>query len=253
VTVSILPIPLGIGQNIGVSAKSAKSAKSANSATSVKRDSLSVGLATGVAGLAFGAVAVADHFSVLQACVLSLVLFSGASQFSLVGVMSSGGSALSAIITGAFLGSRNGLYGVRMAGILKLSGWRKAVAAQITIDESTGLAISRKDEEEQRTAFWYTGFGVYIFWNLFTLVGAMSAKAIGNTSAWGLDVVSPAIFCAVLVPRIFGADGSSKRGGRTLYAALLAFVWALSVTEWVPAGTPIITSVVIAVLLGWRA
>jgi predicted branched-subunit amino acid permease len=179
---------------------------------SVKRDSLSVGLAVGAAGVAFGAVAVADHFSVAQACFLSFVLFSGASQFSLVAVMSSGGSPLSAILTGTFLGGRNGLYGVRMSQILKLKGAKRALAAQLTIDESTGVAIAQGNEADQRTAFWYTGFGVFIFWNLFTLLGALGAKAIGDTSAWGLDVASPAIFCAVLYPRgTLSSDRSPSR------------------------------------------
>lgn len=211
---------------------------------SVKRDSLSVGLAVGAAGVAFGAVAVADHFSVAQACFLSFVLFSGASQFSLVAVMSSGGSPLSAILTGTFLGGRNGLYGVRMSQILKLKGAKRALAAQLTIDESTGVAISQGNEADQRTAFWYTGFGVFIFWNLFTLLGALGAKAIGDTSAWGLDVASPAIFCAVLYPRL--------KERSLLIAALLAFIWALSVTGFVPAGVPIISTVVIAAILGWK-
>ena len=211
---------------------------------SVKRDSLSVGLAVGAAGVAFGAVAVADHFTVAQACFLSLVLFSGASQFSLVAVMSAGGSALSAIVTGTFLGGRNGLYGVRMAQILKLKGFKRALAAQITIDESTGVAIAQSELEDQKTAFWYTGFGVYVFWNLFTLIGALGAKAIGDTSAWGLDVASPAIFCAVLFPRL--------KERKLLIASVLAFVWALSITELVPAGVPIISTVVIAALVGWK-
>ena len=211
---------------------------------SVKRDSLSVGLAVGAAGAAFGAVAVAGHFTVAQACVLSLVLFSGASQFSLVAVMSAGGSAFSAIVTGAFLGGRNGLYGVRMAQILKLKGAKRALAAQITIDESTGVAIAQKTLEDQKTAFWYTGFGVFIFWNLFTLIGALGAKAIGDTSAWGLDVASPAIFCAVLFPRL--------KERKMLIASVLAFIWALSITEFVPAGVPIISTVFIAAIVGWN-
>ena len=211
---------------------------------SVQRDSLSVGLAVGAAGVAFGAVAVADHFTVAQACFLSFVLFSGASQFSLVAVMSSGGSALSAIVTGTFLGSRNGLYGVRMAQILKLKGAKRALAAQITIDESTGVAIAQSNPKDQRTAFWYTGFGVFIFWNLSTLIGAMGAKSIGDTSAWGLDVASPAIFCAVLYPRL--------KERKLLLASALSFIWALSITEFVPAGVPIISTVVIAAIVGWK-
>ena len=211
---------------------------------SVQRDSLSVGLAVGAAGIAFGAVAVADHFTVAQACFLSLVLFSGASQFSLVAVMSAGGSPLSAIVTGTFLGGRNGLYGVRMAQILKLKGLKRAVAAHVTIDESTGVAIAQESLEDQRTAFWYTGFGVFFFWNLFTLIGALGAKAIGDTSAWGLDVASPAIFCAVLFPRL--------KERKLFIAGVLSFIWALSITQFVPAGVPIISTVVIAAIIGWK-
>ena len=211
---------------------------------SVQRDSLSVGLAVGAAGIAFGAVAVADHFTVAQACFLSLVLFSGASQFSLVAVMSAGGSPLSAIVTGTFLGGRNGLYGVRMAQILKLKGLKRAVAAHVTIDESTGVAIAQESLEDQRTAFWYTGFGVFFFWNLFTLIGALGAKAIGDTSAWGLDVASPAIFCAVLFPRL--------KERKLLIAGVLSFIWALSITQFVSAGVPIISTVVIAAIIGWK-
>ncbi len=211
---------------------------------SVQRDSLSVGLAVGAAGVAFGAVAVADHFTVAQACFLSLVLFSGASQFSLVAVMSAGGSPLSAIVTGTFLGGRNGLYGVRMAQILKLKGLKRAVAAHVTIDESTGVAIAQESLEDQRTAFWYTGFGVFFFWNLFTLIGALGAKAIGDTSAWGLDVASPAIFCAVLFPRL--------KERKLFIAGVLSFIWALSITQFVPAGVPIISTVVIAAIIGWK-
>lgn len=211
---------------------------------SVKRDSLAVGVAVGAAGAAFGAVSVSDHFSILQTCILSLVLFSGASQFALVGIIGSGGSALGAIATGAFLGTRNGLYGIRMAALLQNRGWRKLVAAQITIDESTGMAIAQSDAATARTAFWYTGFGVYFFWNLFTLLGALGAKALGNAAAWGLDVASPAIFVAVLWPRLL------KRS--TKLAAVFAAVWALSLTSFLPVGTPILTTVIIAVIAGWK-
>ena len=211
---------------------------------SVKRDSLAVGVAVGAAGAAFGAVSVSDHFSILQTCLLSLVLFSGASQFALVGIIGNGGSPLGAIATGAFLGTRNGLYGIRMAALLNNRGWRKILAAQITIDESTGMAIAQSDEPSAKTAFWYTGFGVYFFWNLFTLLGALGAKSLGNAAAWGLDVASPAIFVAVLMPRL------AARSARL--AALCAAVWALSLTHFLPVGTPILTTVVIAVIAGWR-
>ena len=153
----------------------------------VKRDSFSVAFTVGAYGSAFGAAAVANHFSILQACLLSLLLFSGASQFAVIGVLGAGGSAVSAIATASLLGVRNGLYALRLAPILKLRGWRKLVGAQITIDESTGVALSQSDIEDMRKGFWYTGVGVFIFWNFFTVLGAVGAKAIGNPSAWGLE------------------------------------------------------------------
>jgi predicted branched-subunit amino acid permease len=220
---------MGLRQNVGVS---------------VKRDSLGVGISVGAAGVAFGSVAVAGHFSVAQACVLSLLLFSGASQFALVGVMSSGGSPLAAILTGTFLGSRNGLYGTRMASILKNRGWRRVAAAQITIDESTGMAIAQEEIDQQHTAFWYTGIAVFFFWNICTFLGAVGAKAIGDTAAWGLDVVSPVVFIAVLWPRLTTRN--------LKLAALAAFTWALCITEVVPSGVPILTTVAIAVVVGWK-
>ena len=131
----------------------------------VLRDSLAVAIPVGTYGAAFGAASIASGFSVFQTCLLSLLLFSGASQFAVVGVMGAGGSALSAIATGSLLGLRNGLYGLRMAPLLKLRGAKKVIGAQITIDESTGVALNQEARGRQASAygFWATGIGVYIF------------------------------------------------------------------------------------------
>ena len=81
-------------------------------ASTTLRDSLSVSLTVGAYGVAFGAAAVANGFTVLQSCLLSLLTFSGASQFAVIGVLGAGGSALSGIATASLLGVRNALYGV---------------------------------------------------------------------------------------------------------------------------------------------
>jgi len=128
--------------------------------------SLSVSLTVGAYGIAFGAASVAAGFSVLQSCLLSLLTFTGASQFAVVGVLGAGGSALSGIATATLLGVRNTLYGLRMAPLLNVKGLRRVFAAQITIDESTGVALSqeRLGVKEARQGFWLTGIGVFIFW-----------------------------------------------------------------------------------------
>ena len=208
------------------------------------RDSLSVSITVGVYGIAFGAAAVEADLSVLQACVLSLLTFTGASQFAVVGVLGAGGSALRAVTAASLLGVRNSFYGLRMAPILQVRGAKRLAAAQITIDESIGVALAQKDEAEMRRGFWYTGFGVFIFWNLFTLAGALGAQAIGDPSAWGLDAAVPAAFLGLLWPRL------SDRKSWVL--AGFAILLALSLTPFVPAGIPIISCTLLAIIIGWR-
>ena len=208
--------------------------------------SLSVSLTVGAYGLAFGAASVAAGFSVLQSCLLSLLTFSGASQFAVVGVIGSGGSALSGITTAGLLGIRNMLYGLRMAPVIKAKGFMKIVAAQVTIDESTGVALSqeRLGQREMRQGFWLTGIGVYLFWNLFTLAGALGAEAMGNPAAWGLDAAVPAAFLGLLWPRL---ERNTDRG-----LAICAIALSLALTPLVAAGVPIISTAILAVIFGWR-
>ncbi len=210
------------------------------------RDSLSVSFTVGAYGVAFGAAAVANGFSVLQSCLLSLLTFSGASQFAVIGVIGAGGSAISGIATASLLGFRNGLYGVLMAPILKVRGFKRLVAAHITIDESTGVSLSQeaRGPEAMREGFWLTGFGVFIFWNLFTLAGALGAKAMGDPSAWGLDAAVPAAFLGLVWPRLKSSTD------KTL--AIIAAVFAIATTPFLPAGLPIIGTAVIAVIMGLR-
>jgi predicted branched-subunit amino acid permease len=209
--------------------------------------SLSVSFTVGLYGIAFGAAGIAAGFSLLQTCLLSLLTFSGASQFAVVGVMGAGGSAISAISTASLLGVRNSLYGLRLAPLLKLKGLKRVVGAQITIDESTGVALGQSDlgEDAMRQGFWLTGISVYIFWNFFTVVGALGAQAMGDPAAWGLDAAVPAAFLGLVWPRL------TNKLERTL--ALSAMLLALVMTPFVAAGVPIISTALLAVAFGWKA
>ena len=208
--------------------------------------SLSVSFAVGLYGVAFGAAGITAGFSILQTCLLSLLAFSGASQFAVVGVMGAGGTALSGIATASLLGIRNTLYGLRMAPLLQVRGWKKVVAAQITIDESTAVAIGQEDlgPAAMRQGFWLTGIGVYVLWNFFTLLGALGAQAMGNPSSWGLDAAVPAAFLGLVWPRLLG------RFERTL--AITALLLAILLTPYIPAGLPIIFTALLAVIFGWK-
>ena len=210
----------------------------------VDRTSLSVAFTVGLYGAAFGAAGVTAGFSILQTCLLSLLLFSGASQFAVVGIMGAGGSAISAIATATLLGFRNSLYGIQMAPILKVFGIKRILSAQITIDESTAVATMQENDSDRRRGFYVTGIGVYVFWNLFTYLGALGASAIGDPAAWGLDAAVPAAFAGLVWPRI------KKKREFLITAAAIAL--ALLLTPIAPAGVPIITTVLLAVIFGWK-
>lgn len=210
----------------------------------VDRTALSVAFTVGLYGAAFGAAGVTAGFSILQTCLLSLLLFSGASQFAVVGIMGAGGAAISAIATATLLGFRNALYGLQMAPILRVNGIRRILSAQITIDESTAVATLQENDSDKRRGFYITGIGVYIFWNIFTYLGALGASTIGDPAVWGLDAAVPAAFCGLVWPRL--------KNKKQFIISASAIALALLLTPIAPAGVPIITTVLLAVIFGWK-
>ena len=158
--------------------------------------------------------------------------------------MGAGGSAISAIATATLLGFRNALYGLQMAPILKVTGLKRILSAQITIDESTAVSTLQENDVDRKRGFYLTGIGVYVFWNLFTYLGALGASAIGDPAVWGLDAAVPAAFCGLVWPRL--------KDKKQFLISALAIVLALSLTPITAAGIPIITTVLLAIIFGWK-
>jgi predicted branched-subunit amino acid permease len=204
----------------------------------ILRDALSIAVATGVYGLTFGAISVAAGFSVWQTCALSLLMFSGASQYAFVALATSGATAA---LTATLLGVRNALYGLRLSELLPTAGYRRFFTAQLVIDESTAMALGREEEgpEASRLAFWSTGLAIYVLWNAATLIGAIAAGTLPDPKSYGLDAVAPAAFLALLAPRL--------RSRGPLALAILAAVVALIVTPFVPAGVAVLAAAAVAV------
>ncbi|MBI5160633.1 MAG: AzlC family ABC transporter permease [Micrococcales bacterium] len=210
----------------------------------VWRAALSVALATAAYGVSFGALATASGLSVAQACVLSLVLFSGGSQFAIVGVIAAGGVGAggAAIAGAALLGVRNLFYSVRMSPIIGPGSWRRIAAAHLTIDESTAVGTAQPTPSLQRLGFWVTGLGVFLGWNATTLVGALLGDLLGDVRGFGLDAAASAAFLGLLWPRL--------RQRQALAVACASAVIAVVAVPWLPVGVPVLITVVVAVLVG---
>lgn len=205
-------------------------------------DSLGVGIATGLYGVSFGAVATASGLDVWQACVLSLLVFTGASQFAFAGVLAAGGAPVTGAATAVLLGSRNAFYGVALAPRLQVRGWRRLLTAHLVIDESTAMGLGQVDDRRTRLAFRVTGLSVFVLWNLMTLVGAVAGEALGDPRTFGLDAAVGAAFLALLWPRL---TAWPQR-----LVAVAGAAAATGLVPWTAAGVPVIVGGAVAVVLG---
>ncbi len=214
-------------------------------ARSIVRDGIAVGIATGAYGLSFGAISVASGLDVWQTCALSLLMFTGASQFALVGVIGAGGNPLFGALSGLLLGTRNTLYGLKVSPLVAWRGPRRALAAHLVIDESTAMTVTRSTREHARAGFLSTGLAVFALWNLATLAGALAGDSFGDPRAYGLDAAVGGAFLGLLWPRL--------RTSRNRLAAVLGAALALSLVPFTPAGVPVLAASVVALGMALRA
>lgn len=208
------------------------------------RSGWAVGIATAVYGISFGALSTASGLDIWQTCVLSLVMFSGGSQFALIGVLASGGAAAggTAIISAALLGVRNSFYALRLSRIIGPGFWKRSAATQLTIDESTAVAIAQTEPRAQRIGFWVTGLVVYIGWNIMTLAGALLGDLIGDVKAYGLDAAAAAAFLGLLWPRL--------KARQTQAVAVAGGFVATLLTPFLTPGLPVLAAAAVAIVVG---
>ena len=211
--------------------------------SAVVRDALGVGVAVGLSGFAFGVTSAGGGLTVLQTCALSLLVFTGASQFALVGALAAGGNPLTAAAGAFFLGVRNAFYGLRLSQLLALPRVVRPFAAQWVIDETTAVALAQPTRRSVRIGFAVTGLSLYVLWNLTTLLGALGAEAIGDTDVWGLDAAGPAVFLALLAPMLKTVTERAVAG--------FAVVLGLGLLPVRPAGVPVLAAALAAPAVLW--
>ncbi len=209
----------------------------------IVRAAVGLGLYAGAFGMAYGAVAIAAGLSVAQAMVLSLVMFSGASQFAFAGVVAAGGNPFAAIAAALLLGVRNAFYGVPMSAILSPHGWRRLATAQFVIDETTAMSIGQPSRPAQRYAFWVSGVILFCCWQMGSLTGAVLGRAI-DPATFGLEAAAPAVYLALMWP------GLRQRSARLV--GLAGAGLALALVPFAPPGVPVLAAAAVALVAGLR-
>jgi predicted branched-subunit amino acid permease len=207
--------------------------------------SLGVAAAVSLYGISFGALAVASGLDFWQTQVLSLFMFSGGSQFAVIGLVAAGTPGLSVITAAGLLGVRNGLYAVRMSSVVGPGLWKRLLAGHWTIDESTAVAIAQTEPRAQRVGFWLTGAAIFVGWNAMTAAGAILGDALGDPRTWGLDAAAAAAFLGLLWPRIQSRQPVAV-------AAVAAVITVLTVPT-APAGLPVLIAATAGIVMALLA
>jgi 4-azaleucine resistance transporter AzlC len=209
---------------------------------SIVSAAVTMAAALSVIGFVFGVGAVAAGASIVQTCLMSVLVFTGASQFSAVSVVASGGSTGAALGGAMLLAARNTVYGLAMSRHLGGSLPKRLVAAQVTIDETTAMALAQDREIDKRYAFWATALALFVFWNTGGLVGALVGGSI-DPETFGLDVAFPAAYVAMVLPHLRHRDG--------LIAGIVGAVICVVLIPFTPVGVPILGAAA-AILVGLR-
>jgi 4-azaleucine resistance transporter AzlC len=213
------------------------------------RDGIAIGVAVGIIGSVFGVLATTAGLSVGKTCAMSLLVFTGATQFAAVSIVGDGGTVAAALGTGLLLAARNTLYGPLVARwFASFGAARRLLLTQVVIDESTGIGAAQSDADEvdapvARKGFLAAGLAVYVFWNLGTLAGALTGEALGRAETLGLDAAFPAAFVALLAPHLRTSPGR--------LAALVAGTLAVVSFPFVPVGVPVLLAALGALPAAW--
>jgi len=195
------------------------------------RDIALVLVADTIVGVSFGAIAVSSGLPFWLPMLLSVLVFAGAAQFIFVGIVASGGNPIAGLLAGLLVNARHLPFGFAVGDLLG-RGWRRLLGAHVMIDESVAFALAQPDGDQRRRAYWASGVGLFVCWNVGVLLGALAGTAITDTGAFGLDAAFPAVLLALVLPSL--KDRAARR------AAAVGVVIALVTTPFLPAGLPVL-------------
>jgi 4-azaleucine resistance transporter AzlC len=154
-------------------------------------------------GVVFGLTARGAGFSIVEAAAFSTIVFAGASQFAAAGMVASGFSWAAIVLLTGLVNARHALYAAALAPWLRgRSRPERAAMAHVLTDESFALSLVhfRRLGIADRRGYWLAAIGgVFVPWNLATLVGYVGGQVIPDPAVLGLDIVFPAAMAGLAV------------------------------------------------------
>lgn len=152
-------------------------------------------------GIAAGVVGKSANLSILEVTLLAMIVYAGAAQFIIAGLMMVA-TPISAIIFTVFLvNSRHFLMSMATApAFRRFSLLNNIGIGSLLTDESFAVAMSAIANKVPVTPLWMHGLNcsAYITWILACLVGALIGEWLPNPTQFGLDYALVAMFIGLL-------------------------------------------------------
>lgn len=178
--------------------------------------------------VAFGATAVGNGLSSLEALAMSVFVFAGAAQLAAIPLLSAGASVAIIVLTVLVVNLRMTLYSASLAPHFRRLpiGW-KGLLSYLLTDQAYAATITRFDDgetEEPDKRWYYLGvaLAIWVTWQAATMLGVfLGAWA---SEGWSLDFVLPLTFIALAVPAIKDRATTAaalSAGGAAVLAATL--------------------------------
>jgi 4-azaleucine resistance transporter AzlC len=178
--------------------------------------------------VAFGATAVGNGLSSLEALAMSVFVFAGAAQLAAIPLLSAGASVAIIVLTVLIVNLRMTLYSASLAPHFRQLpiGW-KGLLSYLLTDQAYAATITRFDDgetEEPDKRWYYLGvaLAIWVTWQAATMLGVfLGAWA---SEGWSLDFVLPLTFIALAVPAIKDRATTAaalSAGGAAVLAATL--------------------------------
>jgi predicted branched-subunit amino acid permease len=159
-------------------------------------------VAIGAFGTAFGVLAVQTGLAGWLAVLASLIVISGAAQFTMAGLLASGAAPVLVATTGLAL--RHIPMSARLAELIgQRPLWTRVGMAWILVDETFGMALHAAERGEEDIVSYKAGTDLTLYsgWVGGTALGAMLGDAI-DPERWGIDVFFPLIFLGLAAPLV---------------------------------------------------
>jgi predicted branched-subunit amino acid permease len=164
-------------------------------------------------GLAFGALCAQKHFTLTEVEVMMAFVYGGLSQF--VAVQSWPDQlTVSTIATLALLTATVNIRFALMSASLRpwfgtLPPWQ-SYPSMLLVTDGGWLAATRYRDHGGANAWYFVGGGLvlYVVWLVSSVPGFLLAGQLADPKKYGVDLVMPAFYAAMLVPAWKGARGA---------------------------------------------